>query len=117
MFDLNSLGRIYWNINLYRKSGREKIMITKIGIGSVIGGFLLALFNGISGFVGNQNFWVGLTLSKLIGEDRSESIIFAFEIEKLQNFLNYFIYEAPFYLILIGLGVLLLLVSLFVNDH
>ncbi len=92
-------------------------MITKVGIGSVVAGFLLALFNGISGFMGNQNFWVGLTLSKLIGEDRSESIILVFEIEKLQNFLDYFIYEAPFYGILIGFGVLLLIVSMFLKDH
>ncbi len=117
MFDLNSLGRIYWNINLYRKSGREKIMITKIGIGSVVGGFLLALFNGISGFMGIQNFWVGLTISKFIGEDRSESIILLTEIEKLQNLLDTFFYELPLFGILIGFGVLLLIVGLFVKEH
>ncbi len=92
-------------------------MVTKIGLGSVVGGFLLALFSGISGFMGAQNYWVGLTISRLIGEDRSESIILLTEIEKLQNFLDYFIYELPFYGILIGCGVLLLIVSLFVNDH
>jgi len=92
-------------------------MVTKVGIGSIMGGFLLALFNGISGFVGSQNFWVGITLSKLIGEDRSESIILLTEMEKIQSFLEYFIYQLPFYGILIGFGVLLLIVSLFVKDH
>ncbi len=92
-------------------------MVTKVGIGSVVGGFLLALFNGISGFMESQSFWVGLTISKLIGEDRSESIIFITEIEKLQIFLDYFINELPFYGVLIGFGVLLLIVSLFVKDH
>ncbi len=94
-----------------------KIMVTKIGIGSVVGGFLLALFSGISGLMESQNFWVGLTISKLIGEDRSESILLITDIEKLQNFLDYFIYELPFYGVLIGSGVLLLIVSLFVKDH
>ncbi len=92
-------------------------MITKVGIGSIVGGFLLALFSGISGFMDSQNFWVGLTIFKLIGEDRSESIILFTEIESLQNFLDYFIYEVPFYGILIGFGILLLIVSLFVKDH
>ncbi len=92
-------------------------MLTKIGLGSLVGGLLLALFGGISGFMGAQNFWVDLTLSKLIGEDRSESIVLLTDIEKLQNFSDYFMYELPFYGVLIGLGIVLLIVSLFVNDH
>ncbi len=92
-------------------------MVAKIGVGSVVVGFLLAIFSGISGLMESQNIWVGITISKLIGEERSESIILFTEIEKLQNFLDYSIYELPFYGVLIGFGVLLLIVSLFIKDH
>lgn len=92
-------------------------MMTKVGIVSIAGGLLLALFGGISQFMGSHNFLVGLTISRLIGEDRSDSIIFITEIEAIQNFLDFFIYVLPLYGILFGLGILLFGISMFVKDH
>ncbi|MCP3874333.1 MAG: hypothetical protein GY699_14415 [Desulfobacteraceae bacterium] len=92
-------------------------MITKLGICSVIAGLFVGLFAGISSFMADKTFWVDLTISKIIGEDNAESIIMSIDSVAVQNFLDSFIYELPFFLFLIGLGVVSLVIGMFVKDH
>ena len=92
-------------------------MVTKLGIGSLIAGFFLAVFSGISNFMNARNFAVNLTLSKVFGEDTTESIITTFDSEFLQNALDTFFYEIPFFGILLIFGVILLIISHFLKNH
>jgi len=43
-------------------------MLTKLGISTVLAGIFVALFSGVSQLVKADTFWVGLTLSKIIGQ-------------------------------------------------
>ena len=88
-------------------------MTTKIGIASLLAGFLLALFSGISSFMVESNIWVGLTLSKLVGEKSAESIVLTFDNIKVQNFLDYLVYEMPVYMYFFIAGILLLVLGMF----
>ncbi len=92
-------------------------MVSKLGICSLLAGFFAGLFAGISGFMEKKTFWSDLTISKIIGVDKSESIIEFFNIEVIQNSLDTLFYEIPFFIVLIGVGVLFLVVSLFLNTH
>ena len=90
-------------------------MITKLGITSLLAGLFVGLFAGISTFMGSKNFWVNLTLSKIFGETKSESIISWFDTMAIQNGLDFFFYEVPVFAVLMCLGVILLAISLFVK--
>ncbi len=92
-------------------------MMTKLGIYSLLAGFFLGIFKGISTFMESQNFWVDLTISKLIGEDNSESIIGLIQVSFVQDSLDLLIYDVPFFVFMLGLGVVFLLISLFVKSH
>ena len=92
-------------------------MMTKIGISSLLAGFFVGVFTGISKFMEAQNFWVDLTISKMIGEDKSEAIIRVMDIAVVQNSLDFLIYELPFFCFLLGLGVIFLIISLFLKTH
>ncbi|MBU2627191.1 MAG: hypothetical protein KKE61_01115 [Proteobacteria bacterium] len=92
-------------------------MVTKLGIYSLLAGLFLGLFSGISNFMGTQNYWVDLTISKLIGEEISESIMGLIDVVFIQNTLNFLIYDLPFFCFLLGLGGILLIISLFVKTH
>lgn len=91
--------------------------MTRLGIYSLLAGLFMGLFSGISSFMATQNFWVDLTLSKLIGENRSESIIGIIEIPVVQTLLDSVLYEVPFFCCLLGMGAVFLIVGLFVKEH
>ncbi|WP_300462361.1 hypothetical protein [Desulfobacula sp.] len=92
-------------------------MITRLGVCSLLAGFFVGVFTGISQFMAAQNFWVDLTISKMIGEDTAESIIGGVNIAIVQDSLDFLIYETPFFCFLLGLGVLLLTIGLFLKNH
>ncbi|MCP4762257.1 MAG: hypothetical protein GY870_10790 [archaeon] len=92
-------------------------MITRIGICTSLIGLFVGLFTGISNFMNASNFWVDLTISKIIGEKNSEAIIMFMDAAAVQNFLDFMIYDLPFFIFLIGVGVIILIISLFVKTH
>ena len=92
-------------------------MMAKLGIYALLAGFFLGLFKGISSFMESKNFWVDLTISKLIGEDNSEAIIELINVAVVQNVLDFVIYELPFFIFLFGIGLVFLVISLFMNTH
>ncbi len=92
-------------------------MITRVGICTSLVGLFVGLFSGISKFMEASNFWVDLTISKIIGEDNSEAIIMFMDTAVVQNSLDFIIYDLPFFVFLIGVGVILLIISLFVKTH
>ena len=89
----------------------------RLGIYSLLAGFFLGIFSGISSFMESNNFWVNLTISKMIGEDKSEAIIELINVAVVQNSLDFLIYEAPCFALLLGLGLVLFIISLFVKSH
>lgn len=91
-------------------------MASKLGIYAILAGIFTGLFNGISNFMGADNFWVGLSISKIIGDAASESIVEAINLAFVQNSLYFLFYELPFFLFLIGIGVVLRIISRFVKD-
>ena len=92
-------------------------MLMRLGIYSLLAGFFMGIFSGISNFMAKKIFWADLTISKMIGEDNSEAIITLMDAAVIQNSLDFFIYELPFFCILLGLGLILLIISLFVKSH
>lgn len=92
-------------------------MITKLGIYSLLVGLFVGLFTGISRFMGIENFWSDLTVSRLIGEDNSEAIIVLTDVVAIQNFMDYLIYELPFFCFLLVVSLILLIISLFTKTH
>lgn len=91
--------------------------MTRLGIYSLLAGFFVGLFTGISKFMEIKNFWVDLTISKMIGEDNSEAIIGVIDVVFVQNSLDFLIYELPFFCFLLGLGIIFLIISLFLKTH
>jgi len=92
-------------------------MIMKLGIYSLLGGLFLGLFSGISKFMAAKNFWADLTISRMIGEDTSESIITLIDVIVIQDSLDFLIYDLPFFCFLLGVGLILLIISLFIKSH
>ncbi len=92
-------------------------MIMRLGIYSLLAGFFLGLFSGISNFMATKNFWSDLTISKMIGEDNSEAVITLMDVIVIQDSLDFLIYELPFFCFLLGIGLILLIISLFVKSH
>ena len=64
-----------------------------------------------------NNFWVDLTISKIIGEDPSQTVIGLLNIAILRDTLDFLIYDLPFFCFLVGLGIVLLIISLFGKIH
>lgn len=92
-------------------------MMTRLGIYSLLAGFFLGIFAGISSFMESKNFWVDLAISKIIGEDNSEAIIELINVAVVQSSLDFLIYEVPLFCFLLGVGLIFLLISLFVKSH
>ena len=91
-------------------------MFTKLGIYSILAGFFIGVFTGISKFMKSDNLWVDLTISKFTGE-YSDTIVESIPVEIIQDGLYYMIYELPFALAVLGLGVLLLIIGAIVKQH
>lgn len=92
-------------------------MIMRLGIYSLLAGFFMGVFSGISNFMATKNFWADLTISKIIGEDNSEAVITLMDTAVIRNSLDFLIYELPFFCFLLGIGLVLLIISLFVKSH
>jgi hypothetical protein len=92
-------------------------MMTRLGIYSLLAGFFMGVFSGISSFMQTNNFWVDLTISKIIGEDPSQTVIGLLNIAIIRDTLDFLIYDLPFFCFLLGLGVVLLIISLFGKIH
>ena len=89
-------------------------MWTRMGIWCLMGAFFVWLFSGISNFMQVDNFWVNLTLSRILG-NFSDSVVYAVSWEPAENFLYFFVVDLPFYGVLLGVGTLLLLAGMFVK--
>ena len=92
-------------------------MMTKLGIFSLLAGLFIGIFSTISKFMEAQNFWVDLTILKMIGEDNSEAVITLIDSDFIQNSLDFLIYDLPFFCFLFGLGIVFLIISLFVKNY
>ena len=88
-------------------------MITKLGLFTLLAGFCVALFSGISQFLETSTFFVDLTVSKIIGQEYSETIVLLTDIVAVQNVCDFIIYDLPFFGFLLGIGFILLAISLF----
>ncbi len=88
-------------------------MITKLGLFTVLAGICMALFSGISRFFEAHTFWVELTVSNIIGQKYSETIVLLTDIVAVQNVCDFIIYDLPFFGFLLGIGFILLAISLF----
>ena len=92
-------------------------MFTKAGILSLTAGFFVAVFSGISRFMESQNVWVDLTISTLLGDDASNSLINFTDTAVIQDLLYYLVVDLPLSVFLIGLGGILLIFSLFFKNY
>ncbi len=88
-------------------------MITKLGIFTLLIGIVVALFSSISRFFETHTFWVDLTISKIIGQENSETVVLLTDIAVVQNVCDFIIYDLPFFFFLLGIGFILLTISLF----
>jgi len=91
-------------------------MFTKLGILSILAGGFVGLFTVISGFMKADNIWVGITLSKVTG-DLADTLVEGVSEGFLQNGLYTLFYQIPLSGVIIGLGVIFLLISLFSKEH
>lgn len=89
-------------------------MCTRIGIGCLLGAFFVWLFSGISGFMQADNFWVGLTLSRLIG-DYAILVVRGAPGILMKDIVYFLMFDLPFYAVLLGMGTVCLVAGMFVN--
>lgn len=92
-------------------------MMVRIGICSLLAGFFIGIFSAVSGFMEEKNFWADLTISKIIGDDRSDSVIGFIDVTAIQDGLDFLIYEMPFFAVVLSFGIILLVLSLFFKNH
>lgn len=95
----------------------ERLMFSKAGILTLVSGLVVAVFTGVSKFMQKENFWVDLTLSKLMGENATDAILRFSDAPAFQDLFQYLLIGLPLSFFLIGLGALLLFISLFVKNY
>lgn len=88
----------------------------KIGVGLIVLGLALGIFYGVSNIMGNDNFWVTMTLSTFVGEGLSESIVNITQIAFIQDFLALILWDLPLFGFLIFLGSIVVIISLFFKN-
>ena len=91
-------------------------MATKLGIYSILTGFFVGLFAGISKFMNIDNLWVGLTISRFTGE-HSDAIVEFIPVDFIQGGLSFLIYELPLAGAILGLGVFFFIVGAILKEH
>lgn len=91
-------------------------MFTKLGIYSVLIGFFVGVFTGISQFMKADNFWVDLTISKFTKE-YSDKIVTSIPLEFMEKGLSYLVYELPLSLGLVGLGFVFFLIAAISKEY
>jgi hypothetical protein len=89
-------------------------MWTRIGIWCLLGAFFVWLFSGISRFMQADNFWVDLTLSRILG-NYADGVVELIPLEVVENVLYFLVFELPFYGFVLGLGTLFLVIGMFVK--
>lgn len=87
-------------------------MWTRMGICCLLTGFFLWLFSGISSFMEADNFWMGLTLSRLLG-DYAESVVSFIPLEIVENILYFLVFELPLFGFVLGVGTVFLVIGMF----
>jgi len=92
-------------------------MMIRLGIYALLAGAFVGIFKGISQLMGSKNFWVDLTISKIIGQGASDSMIGFIPILAIKNSLDYLIYSLPFFIFLLGLSLIFFSISLFLKNH
>jgi hypothetical protein len=96
------------------KNRKIKFMWTRMGIWCLLGAFFIGLFNGISTLMKVDNFWAGLTLSRLLG-DYADTVITVVPVQAVENTLYFLVEELPFFGFVLGVGTLFLIVGMFVK--
>lgn len=91
-------------------------MATKLGIYSILIGFFVGLFAGISKFMKSDNGWVDLTISRFTGK-HSDAIVDFIPVEFIQDGLYFLVYELPLAGAILGLGVFFFLVGAILREH
>ncbi len=91
-------------------------MLTRLGIYSILAGFFIGVFTGISRFMKSDNFWVDLTISKFTGE-YSDTIVDFIPVDFIQDSLYFAIYELPFAGAILGLGILFFMIGAIGKQH
>lgn len=86
-------------------------MWTRMGIWCLLGGFFVWLFSGISSFMEADNFWTGLTLSRLLG-DYAESVVTFIPLEIVENMMYFLVFELPLFGFILGVGTLFLVIGM-----
>ncbi len=91
-------------------------MFTKLGFISILAGGFVGIFTIISGFMQADNIWIDITLSTVTG-GLADTIVNAFSGGILQDGLSTLFYDIPLGGVIIGLGVIFLLISLFFKEN
>lgn len=86
-------------------------MFTRIGMLSLLAGFIVAVLGTISRFMKADNFWVDLTLSRVTGA-YTDSIVELIPVEAVQDGLYTFMYDLPLFGVILGIGALFLLIGM-----
>lgn len=89
-------------------------MWTRMGIWCLLVAFFMWLFSGISTLMQADNFWVDLTLSRILG-DHAETVITFIPLTAVENSLYFLVEVLPFYGVVLGLGTVFLVVGIFVK--
>lgn len=91
-------------------------MFTKLGIYSILIGFFVGVFGGISKFMKVDNLWADLTISRFTGE-HSDTIVGFIPVGFIQEGLSYLIYELPFAGAIFGLSLIFFMIGAFLKEQ
>lgn len=86
------------------------IMYSRLGVSSIIIGFFIGVFSGISRFMNADNLWVNPTIEGFIG-DFSETIVEMVPLAFVQESLYVLIYETHLSLVLVGLAIIFFIIG------
>lgn len=89
-------------------------MWTRMGIWCLLGAFFVWVFSGISNFMKADTFWVGLTLSRLLGE-YTDAVVSSIPLAAAEEILYFLVVELPLFGFILGLGTLFLVIGMFVK--
>ncbi len=89
-------------------------MTTKLGIASVLAGVVLGFFAFLANFMGAATVLVGMTLSTFF-EGVAQKVLGWVENDTVYNILYAFFYEWHLAWVLMGFGVVLLIIGMFIR--
>ncbi len=91
-------------------------MFTRLGIYSILIGFFVGVFTGISRFMKVDNLWADLTISSLT-KAYSDKIVTSIPIDFMEKGLNFLMYELPLAGVIVGLGVIFFMIAAFKKEY